>query len=239
MPYEYYHNVYKKFNDRGEYNSSYPHKLNFPDRGNLWFDDFAREYESIEGKDKIIDDSDYRLDINNVIVGCELLRPGEFDRYARDTYQKGRQYLNELKDVNIEKYITLLNRKLNYYSNSGFDTFIRGELGLDGYIGLKYKNEYIIFDQLYNVNKSGVRSLLIKPEALYGLPSDRLSLIRYPKTVLITEKEKDDRIKRHYHTDSNSFENNLNKIINGPNLSTSTFEKEIDKLSTKMLIKKL
>ena len=239
MPYEYYHNVYKKYNDRGKYNSSYPHKLEFPNRGKLWFDDFAREYDSFVGKERIVNDNEYRFDKENVIIGCELLRPGEFNRYARDTYQRETQYLSEKRNINYDKYINLLNRKLNFYSNSDFNTFIKGELGLDGYIGFKYKNEYVVLDQLYSINKQGIRNLLIKPEAVYGIPSDKLSLIRYPKTTLIKEKKKDERIKRYYHTDTNSFENNINNLITGPNLSTSSFDEEIDKLSTKMLIKRL
>ncbi len=236
IPYEYYHEVYNNFSRNNAQNSSWPHKIWLSGRGKRWFDQFAEEYEKLIGK-KVISDIDYRLEYNEIIMGCEILQPGEFVRYARETSQ--RQRAARQTEIDYEKYEDLLNRKINCYSNSGFDTFIRGELGLDGYIGLKYRNEYILLDQLYKTDKYGVKNLLIEPEAFFALPSDRLSLIRNPKTEIIKAKKTDDRIEKHYHTSTNSFENNVRRIITGPNVSTSTFEREIEKLSTQMLIKKL
>lgn len=235
MPYEYYHNVYNNFSRNNAQNSSWPHKAWINGRGKRWFDQFAEEYEELIG-DKVISDNKHRLDFSEIIIGCEILKPGEFVKYAKETTQRQRALYSS--EIDYSKYEDLLNRKINCYSNSGFDTFIRGELGLDGYIGLKYRNEYILLDQLYNTDKYGIKNLLIKPEAFFALPSDRLSLIVYPKQEIIKAKETDSRIKRHYHTNSDSFENNVKRIVTGPNVSNSTFDVEINKLSTKMLIKR-
>ena len=236
LPYEYYHNVYKNFSSTDEHNSSWPFKVQFSHRGRLWFNDFAEEYEELIG-DKVVNDKDYRLDFNEIIMGCEILRPGLFTGYAKDIIRGGGRGPTT-RDIDYDKYIDLLHRKINCYSSSGFDTFIKGSLGLDGYVGFKYKNEYLLFDQLYKTDKYGIKNLLIEPEAFYALPSDRLSLIRSPKPVIIEAKKKDPRIEKHNHReDSDSFERNVKRIVTGPNLSYSTFNDEIEKLRPKMLIK--
>ena len=182
MPYEYYHNVCANFNRNNASNSAWPHRVWIGGKGKRWFDQFMDEYEALIGKDKVISDSGNRLDYNEILIGCEILKPGEFTSYAKETVQ--RQRATRETTIDYEKYEDLLNRKINCYSNSGFDTFIRGELGLDGYIGLKYRNEYILLDQLYKTDRYGVKNLLIEPEAFFAIPSDRLSLIRNPKTEM-------------------------------------------------------
>ena len=236
LPYEYYHHVYDNFSRNNQSNSAWPHKIWVSGRGKRWFEQFAEEYEELIGKEKTVVDSEYGLNYNEIIIGCEILKPGEFDSYAKDTIQRQRAARETV--VDYEKYEDLLNRKINCYSNSGFDTFIRGELGLDGYVGFKYGNEYILLDQLYKTDRFGVKNLLIQPEAFYALPSDRLPLIRNPKTEIIKAKKTDDRIERHYHTTVNSFEGNVHRIITGPNVSSSTFDIEVEKLSSQMLIKR-
>ena len=236
MPYEYYHNVCANFNRNNASNSAWPHRVWIGGKGKRWFDQFMDEYEALIGKDKVISDSGNRLDYNEILIGCEILKPGEFTSYAKETVQ--RQRATRETTIDYEKYEDLLNRKINCYSNSGFDTFIRGELGLDGYIGLKYRNEYILLDQLYKTDRYGVKNLLIEPEAFFAIPSDRLSLIRNPKTEIIKARKTDARIEKHNHTSSNSFENNVHRIITGPNVSLSTFDVEIEKLSSQMLIKR-
>jgi hypothetical protein len=239
FPYEYYHNVYSNYSSVNEHNSEWPLKIRFNHRGKLWFDEFADEYESIIGKDRVINDSIYRLGFNELIVGCEILRPDYFGPYTRGVIGGGPNggIIGGPDIIDYDKYERLLERKLNCYGQSGFDTFIKGSLGLDGYVGFKYKNECIILDQLYKTDKFGIKNLLIEPEAFYGIPSDKLLLITSPKSKIIEAKKTDDRIERHYHTNSNWFETCVEKMSKGPNVSTSTFTEEVEKLKTKMLVK--
>ena len=232
FPYEYYQYVLDK---RAP---NIPHKINFREGGRLWYDDFRKDYDRLVGKDtKIYDDED-RLETKDIFIGCEILRPGDFEEEAREAIKRERILYGLEHPIDFEKYENLYDAKIKCYSKSGYDNYVRGTLGLDGYVGFKYNNEYLIFDRFYQTDRNGIRRLLIRPQAMYALPSDRLELIKYPKHAIMEAKKIDERIERHYHNDGCSFVRDVERISTGPNVSTSTFEKELEKLSANVLVKR-
>ena len=90
-----------------------------------------------------------------------------------------------------------------------------------------------VFSLIPKPNTSNIEKIYEYSDLKNSLTSRELEVLK-----LMTEGKTDKRIERHYHTDSNSFERNVNRIITGPNVSTSTFEKELEKLSEKMLVKR-
>ena len=229
LPYEYYNTI-------GDMRKcDFPHTVPFNDGITRWYDDFWRDYKRFYPDNEPIDDKPYRLKPNVITIGIELVKPGHLHNIVEHNMEPRNH-----REIDFDKYQRLLDRKIRCYESSGYDTCIRGELGLEGYIGFKYGNENIILDQLYQSDDNGVRDLLIYPKAFYGLPSDRLSLITYTKPLMIAAKDKDPRIERHYHRDdSNSFERNVQRISTGPNVSISTFDEEIEKLKKNVRVKSL
>ena len=227
IPYEYFNYV----SDMS--NTPYPHKvqINFQRR---WFDDFRGYYKIYLKEDYVPNVDDYKLVDNEILVAWDILKPGMIERELRDTYQRQRASAN----VNYEKYKELFERKLNYYLKSPYLKYIAGKYGLLGYVGFSYPNEYLIFDKFHNseTKNENKKTILTHGEAIYALPSDRFSVVCQNKQKVIAEKEIDPRIKKLNHTPNYSFIGKLDDIITGPNVSTSTFDQEVEKQMKRVLI---
>lgn len=232
MPYEYFYNV-------SHMNTSpYPHQITLDSEYNYdkyWFNDFRREYLHNIGGDFIPDVEKYKLENNAVVVGFDILRPGMVDRELSDIVARVRANPN----VDYDKYNSLFEKKINFYRNSPYRKYIVGKYGLNGYLGFAYPNEYLVFDKFYNSDTIDPtrRTILTHGEAIYALPSDRFSIVGKTKQDIIEAKTDDDRIKKLNHTET--FIERLEPIIYGPNVSTSTFEEELEKQKTKMLINRI
>ncbi|MBR1416995.1 MAG: hypothetical protein IJ572_04185 [Bacilli bacterium] len=231
LPYEYYHYVSHMLN------SAYPHVISV-NGIKQWFTDFRTKYKLLVGEDKIIDDSNYLLNDHEVLLAWDILKPGMLERQIRDTHD----FLRSTPNVDYDKYLQLFEVKMNYYMNSPYINYIQGKYGLLGYIGFSYKNEYLIFDKFHNSETidPSKKTILTHGEAIYALPSDRFSVLKGSKQDIIKAKETDDRIKKINHTPAPeyTFRNKLDDVINGPNLSYTTFDKVIDNEKKRMLIKK-
>jgi hypothetical protein len=142
-------------------------------------------------------------------------------------------------NVDYDKYIKLFDVKMNYYMHSPYIKHIQGKYGLNGYIGFSYKNDYLLFDKFYNSETidPSKRTILTHGEAIYGLPADRLSVIKGTKQDIVEAKKVDDRIRKVNHTPNYSFINKLDGIIYGPNLSLKSFDQVLEEEKKRMLIK--
>ena len=228
MPYEYFKYVSHMRT------SQYPHTINVVDGRKVWFADFIGEYMN-EIKLNYTPDLDldiYRLEADTVIIGIDILRPGHAERELRDIVARARSNPN----VDYDKYYDLFTKKMNFYSQSGYRKYIVGKYGLNGYSGFAYPNEYLVFDKFYNSDTINPykKTILTHGEAIYTLPSDRFSIVAKTKQDIIFEKDIDPRIKKLNHNET--FIERLEPIIYGPNVSTSTFEEEVEKNKQKMLI---
>ena len=228
-PYEYFNHVSHMKT------SAYPCSLNIPGKyGKRWFTDFRDEYKKELGEDYEIDDTPYLLHESEIYVGWDILKPGMIDREIRDLVERSRTNSN----VDYDKYQRLFEMKMNYYTRSGYNRNIIGKYGLQGYVGFTYPNEYLVFDKFHNsetINPDR-KTILTHGEAIYALPSDRFSIVSYDKQKVQEEKKLDERIKKINHNET--FIKRLDPIVHGPNVSTSTFEEESEKLKQKILIKK-
>ncbi len=227
LPYEYYHHI-SHMNT-----STFPHSI--PVFGvKTWFPEFRFQYQRLVGEDKVIDDSPYIIDNNEVFLAWGILKPGMLERQIRDTHALIRSNPN----VDYEKYKKLFEVKMNYYKNSPYIKYIKGLYGLNGYVGFSYINDYLLFDKFYNSETidPDKRTILTHGEAIFGLPADRLSVVKNKQTILEAKKD-DDRIRKVNHTSNNSFIQRLDGIVYGPNLSTKTFDEVLKEEKKRMLIK--
>ena len=212
--------------------SDYPHKILRQRTGSkVWFDDFRSEFEKEVPEDTDFSTGKIKLRKNGILLAFEILKPGEKEKIINDTVKRSRAASN----VDYEKYQKLFEQKLNFYLKKPNIATIMGKYGLSGYMGMIYDNEYLVFDKLFNTDYENIkrRTILTHGEAIYALPSDRFSILEgSTKQDIIEAKKEDERIKKLNHTET--FIPRVEKIIDGPNVSTSTFEKEMEK--TKVLI---
>ena len=216
--------------------SPYPHSVSVPGRDirRIWYSFFVNEYINEIGMDYIPNIEPYKLTNTEVYLAWDILTPGMVERELRDVVQKARAQAN----VDYEKYMKLFEMKMNYYLKSGYNKHIVGKYGLSGYVGFTYPNEYLVFDKFHNsITKDPTKkTILTHGEAIYALPSDRFSIVSGDKQTVLEERKMDDRNKKINHNET--FINRLDPVVHGPNVSTSTFEEEIEKQKKRMLIKK-
>lgn len=214
--------------------SPYPHKIELDGR-RLWFSDFRGEYEFLAGANYIPDTEKYILNDDELLLAWDILSPGMVETELRDVYERVRGENN----VDYQKYQKLFEVKMNYYMNSPFVKNISGLYGLLGYMGFLYKNEYLVFDKFYNSETidPSKKTILTHAEAIFAFPSDRFDVACNDKQYIIKEKETDKRIRKINHTPNYSFIGKLDGVIQGPNLSTSTLDIEIEKYKKKVLIR--
>lgn len=228
IPYEYFKYV-------SHMNTSYyPHWLYIPDRYQKEaYTDFRYEYKEKLGEDYYIDDTPYLLSDSEIYLAWDILKPGMIDRIVTDMYHRGRAGSN----VDYEKYQRLFEMKMNYYNNSGYNRNIIGKYGLLGYMGFTYPNEYLVFDKFHNSETidPSKKTILTHGEAIYALPADRFSIIGYDKQSVLEERKSDNRIKKINHNET--FIKRLDPVVHGPNVSTSTFDQESEKMKQKILIR--
>ncbi len=228
IPYEYFKYV-------SHMNTSYyPHWLYIPDRYQKEaYTDFRYEYKEKLGEDYYIDDTPYLLNDSEIYLAWDILKPGMVDRIVTDMYHRGRAGSN----VDYAKYQRLFEMKMNYYNNSGYNRNIIGKYGLLGYMGFTYPNEYLVFDKFHNSETidPSKKTILTHGEAIYSLPSDRFSIIGYDKQSVLEERKIDDRIKKINHNET--VIKRLDPVVHGPNVSTSTFAEESEKMKQKILIR--
>ena len=214
--------------------SEYPHMIYRQQTGTrVWFDNFRKEYE--EHVPKCLDISPNRVLLKNsgVLIAYEILKPGEVEKVITDTVRRSRASSN----VDYKKYQKLFEEKMNFYLNSPRIRTIMGLYGLRGYMGFLYNNEYLVFDKFYNgdTEDKTKKTILTHGEAIYTLPSDKFELLtKSTKQEIIEEKKRDLRIRKFNH--NNTFVPRVQKLIDGPNVSTSTFDIELEKVNKKMLI---
>ena len=227
MPYEYFYNVSHM------QTSQYPHKVRVNDYYQAWYPDFRLEYLQTLGQEYVPSIEDFELAKNNIVIGVEILKPGAIDKKLTDIVARVRANPN----VDYDKYTALFEKKINFYKSSPYTKNIVGIYGLNGYYGFAYPNEYLVFDKFYNSETiiPTRRTILTHGEAIYALPSDRFGVITKTKQDIIIEKEFDERIKKINHNDT--FIERVEPIIYGPNVSTSTLNKELDIYKKKMLIR--
>ena len=227
MPYKYYHKV----SDMQNY--SFPHMIVFSgDYNKKWFTDFRGKYKILLGEDYKPNIDDYLLRPESIVVGYDILRPGMVDKEIHEAVLRTRANPN----VDYDKYIDLFNKKIKFYKESPYIHQIVGKYGLNGYIGFTYPNEYLLFDKLYNSDTIDPtkRTILTSGAAAYALPSDRFGIIGKTKQDIIAAKSLDERIKKFNHTDT--YIERVKPVIYGPNVSLTTFEEELEKEKTKILI---
>lgn len=214
--------------------SDFPHMITrYLTNSRLWFSDYRKEYEENVPKDLDLKEDKLELKNKGVLIGYEILKPGEVEKIITDTVKRTRAESN----VDYKKYQNLFEQKMNFYLNKPCVRTIMGLYGLKGYMGFAYKNEYLVFDKFYNTDYENIKrtSILTHGEAIYALPSDRFSLLNgSTKQDIIEAKKTDTRIKKLNHTDT--FIPRVERIIDGPNVSKSTLDEELDK--TKVLILK-
>ncbi len=228
IPYEYFKYVSHMTT------SYYPHSLNIPSKfGKKWYTDFNAEYKVQLGEDYYIDDTPYLLQESEVYLAWDILQPGMVDREIRNIVERARANPN----VDYEKYQRLFEKKMNYYTNSGYNRNIIGKYGLLGYVGFTYPNEYLVFDKFHNSDTidPAKRTILTHGEAIYALPSDRFEVVGCDKQTVQEEKKIDPRIKKINHNET--FIRRLDPVVHGPNVSTSTFDEESEKMKQKILIR--
>ena len=214
--------------------SQYPHMISLHGYSKrVWFDDFRAEYREQTPECLDVTPNKYLLTDQDVFLAWDILKPGEAEKTIRETMQKARAHSN----VDYEKYQKLFEEKMNFYLRSPYVKHIAGKYGLSGYMGFAYKNEYLVFDKFHNSDTLNPtrRTILTHGEAIYALPSDKFSILSDTKQRIIKEKETDERIKKLNHTET--FIPRVEQIIYGPNVSTSTLEKEIEKQKKKILIR--
>ena len=224
FPYEYYHHV-SHMNT-----SEFPHSINI-DGEKLRHYDFRLEYKKLVKPDYVPDVKKYIVRDSDIIIGLDILKPGEASNVIKDAMQRTRAASN----VDYEKYKKLYEMKANYYMSSPYYNFIKGTFGLKGYIGFSYENEYLIFDKLFNSDAK--KSILTHGEAIFTFPSDRFDIACNDKQYALREKKTDDRIGKINHTETGSFIKKLDKVIESENVSTSTLREEVKKYKTKILIR--
>lgn len=214
--------------------SEYPHMIyRSKTNSRVWHTNYRKEFEDYDLNNIDIPINRYLLRESNVLIGYEILAPGEAEKVITDTVKRSRASSN----VDYEKYEDLFEKKMNFYLDSPYVRTIMGTYGLNGYMGFLYKNEYLLFDKFYNTDTEDItrRTILTHGEAVYAFPTDRLDLITTStKQEIIKEKKRDLRIRKFNHNDT--FIPRVQKVIDGPNLSTSTFEEEIEKINKKVLI---
>ena len=227
LPCEYYYNVSHM------QTSQFPHSMNFETKyTKKWFMDFRTEYEDKIGLDYESEANKFLITNSEVYLAWDILSPGMVNRELRDVVQRARSNPN----VDYQKYQRLFEMKMNYYINSDYVKYIMGKYGLSGYVGFTYPNEYLVFDKFHNseTKNPSKKTILTHGEAIYALPSDRFSILRGDKQLVLEERKFDDRIKKINH--NVTFINRLDPVVHGPNVSTSTFDEEFKK--SKILIKK-
>lgn len=227
LPYEYYHYV-------SHMNTSpFPHAIFLPNKYHkCWFNNFRTDYEEKIGIDYKADASKFLLTNSEVYLAWDILSPGMVEREIKDVIQRVRSNPN----VDYQKYQKLFEMKMNFYMNSGYVKYIMGKYGLSGYVGFTYPNEYLVFDKFHNsqTKNPSRKTILTHGEAVYALPSDKFSILKGDKQLVLQERALDDRIKKINHNET--FINRLEPVVHGPNVSTSTFDEEVVK--SKILIKK-
>ena len=228
MPYEYYKYVAHM------QTSPYPHQISIINQPcKRWFTDFQREYESSVDVNITPDTSKLLLTDQEIFLALNILQPGMLEREIRD--YKPRSAPN----VDYDYYMKLFEMKMNYYMNSPYIYPIKGLYGLKGYLGFTYPNEYLIFDKFHNSDTidASKKTVLTHGEAIFALPSDRFEAnVISDKQRIIAARKADPRIIKINHTITGSFLKKLDKVIESPNVSTSTIEEELKKPQTKMLI---
>ena len=227
--YNYYHRISHMKN------TAYPHTLRTINSNYIWYDGYRQLYRDYIGEDYVPNVDKYKLNNRNVVIGMDILRPGSIDKELTDIVHRVRSESN----VDYDKFINLFEKKINFYKHSPYVNTVIGKYGLNGYMGFTYENEYLVFDKFYNSDtiNPARRTILTHGEAIYALPSDRFGIIAKTKQDIIEEKEIDTRIKKLNHNET--FIKRIEPIIYGPNVSTSTFEEEIEKYKTKMLINRV
>ena len=167
IPYEYYNYVFKTNT------SEYPKSVFFSSKFNkYWYPEFEKDYENEIGKEYIPSKLDL-LTGKEEVLALDVLKPGAIEREIRDIALRTRA----AADVDYKKYQDLFEMKMNYYMNSDYITSLKGKYGLEGYLGFSYLNEYVLFDKFYNSETldPSKKTILTHGEAIYALPSDRLS----------------------------------------------------------------
>ncbi len=228
IPFEYYNYVSHMKT------SYYPHAIYFGNYMNkYWFTNFRFDYGRLTNTPDESEFSKYILPDQEVLIAWDILKPGMVERELKDVIHRAKA------DPDYEKYQKLFEMKMNYYMESNYIKYIKGLYGLLGYVGFTYDNEYLVFDKFHNSETidPSKRTILTHGEAIYALPSDRFSLLSTDKQTVMEEKKVDNRIKKINHTINGTFINRLDGVVKGPNLSTSTFEKELEKQKKKILIK--
>ena len=215
--------------------SPFPHMIYFEGR-RVWFNEFRDRYIANADPNYHVNDNSHILDDHEILLSWDILKPGMLERQIRDTHE----FVRAAPNVDYNKYMELFEKKINYYMNSPYVNYIQGKYGLLGYVGFSYKNEYLVFDKFHNsetIDPSN-KTILTHGEAIYALPSDRFSVVRGDKQKIIEAKKTDLRIKKVNHTPNYSFLGKLDGIIQGPNVSYTTFDKVIEQEKKRMLIKK-
>ena len=207
-----------------------------PSAYKLGIGDFVREYNNLYMQNSRIFNyiTTDNLGVNTYIGNFELLPSGEVEKKLKDYAERHRIGSN----IDYAKYYRLFNTKMNYYFHTDVKHILMGNMGLDGYFAFVYGNEYIVSDKFYNslLVPDYRRSILTHEEGLYALPSDRLDVIAMNKQKIKQEKIIDTRIKKYNHDPNNNWINRVNKIIEGANVSTATFEDKIVDLENKGIL---
>jgi hypothetical protein len=226
FPYEYYTYVSHMRT------SPFPHMVQMGNQ-RLWFNEFRTKYSSLYDPSIRVDDNKHILNDHELLLAWDILKPGMLERQIRDTHE----YARSAPNVDYDKYLALFEKKMQYYMNSPYINYIQGKYGLNGYIGFSYKNEYLVFDKFHNSETIDPtkKTILTHGEAIYALPSDRFDVVKGDKQRVIDARKADPRIIKINHTPS--FTDRLDDVIQGPNVSYTTFDKVIQNEKRKMLIK--
>ena len=231
IPYEYYNYIgHMK-------TSSFPHKIRVGESRLLWFNDFMNHYEICPGKEYIPIFNQYNLENNTLLCGWEILGSGE----KETTFKRVAEAIKRTRNTqNNERNLKMFQMKTNFFESSPYLAMIKGLYGLNGYLGFVYKNDYIVYDKFYNNEDvaDDKKTILSHPEAIYNIPSDRITVTSYNKQKLKEIKEKDKRIIKVNHTFSGSFINKIEEIIKGPNVSTEPFSSVVEKESNLLILRR-
>ena len=125
----------------------------------------------------------------------------------------------DLRESIIEKYLSMLIRKLNFYENSNYELRLFGTGSFESRVAYFYDNGMVVVDKLYD------ESLDINPtynEAIYVMDTKTfLNMVDMDKPVL----RENDNVKRIIH--SGDWEKRLQQELNVPSINVSKEEAKV------------
>ncbi len=185
--------------------------------------------------------------IRNIQVSWEMIPTSENTSLYNYSKSNGTRIVanSDKGKANLKKAYDLVEKKIEYFSNTNPVCKLTGINTFEGYLAYMYSNGVVVFEKFYrpktvrtvDLDGNKAKKVIMVPvdgEAIYVMNFKNFAYYsKYTKPILIQESAHNPDIDRINHTQNGSWKSKVDKVIHGPGYGNLDLE-QVDEIAKQL-----